>query len=100
MIKIFKCGEVPKEEIFARSNPTANVTDIVADILFDVRKNGDTAIKKYAEKFDGVTLSSLEVTKAEIDEAFAVADKKFVEVLREAAENIRVFHEQQKRNGF
>ena len=100
MIKIFKCGEVPKEEIFARSNPTANVTDIVADILFDVRKNGDTAIKKYAEKFDGVTLSSLEVTKAEIDEAFAVADKKFVEVLREAAENIRAFHEQQKRNGF
>ena len=100
MIKIFKCGEVPKEEIFARNNPTANVADIVADILFDVRKNGDTAIKKYAEKFDGVTLSSLEVTKAEIDEAFAKADETFVAVLREAAENIRVFHEQQKRNGF
>lgn len=100
MIKIFKCGEVDREEIFARNNPTANVSEIVADIIANVQKNGDVALKAYAEKFDGVVLSSLEVSKEEIEKAFAKADKTFVAVLQEAAENIRAFHEKQKRDGF
>ena len=100
MIKIFKCGEVDREEIFARNNPTANVSEIVADIIANVQKNGDVALKAYAEKFDGVVLSSLEVSKEEIEQAFAKADKTFVAVLQEAAENIRAFHEKQKRDGF
>ena len=100
MIKIFKCGEVDREEIFARNNPTANVSEIVADIIANVQKNGDVALKAYAEKFDGVVLSSLEVSKEEIEKAFAKADKTFVAVLQEAAENIRTFHEKQKRDGF
>ncbi len=100
MIKIFKCGEVDREEIFARNNPTANVSEIVADIIATVQKKGDLALKHYAEKFDGVALSSLEVSKEEIEKAFENADKKFVAVLQEAAENIRAFHEKQKRDGF
>ena len=100
MIKIYKYGEVPSEEIFARVNPTANVSEIVADIIVNVQKNGDVALKAYAEKFDGVVLSSLEVSKEEIEKAFAKADKTFVAVLQEAAENIRTFHEKQKRDGF
>ncbi len=100
MIKIYKCGEVSPEEIFARNNPTANVSDIVTGIISEVRKNGDNALKAYAEKFDGVTLASLEVTQAEIDDAYAKADKNFVAILEESAQNIRMFHEKQKREGF
>ena len=43
MIRIMKYGEVPNEEIFARSMPTMNVTDKVAEILKNVRERGDDA---------------------------------------------------------
>ena len=100
MIKILKYGEVSNEEIFARNNPTANVSDVVSDIIADVAKNGDEALKRYAEKFDGVKLTALEVTAAEIDEAYASVDKQFISVLEEAANNVRAFHSRQKREGF
>ena len=100
MIKIYKCGEVSPSEIFARNNPIASVSSVVTEIIADVEKNGDKALYAYAEKFDGVKLSSLEVTKEEIDEAFANADETFVSILQEAAANIRLFHEKQKREGF
>ena len=52
MIRIFKYGEVPAAEIFARAVPAVNVADIVADIITDVRQNGDRALYAYCEKFD------------------------------------------------
>ena len=100
MIKIYKYGEVSAEEIFARVNPTASVEGVVSEIIAQVVKEKDAALKKYSQKFDGVTLETLEVTKAEIDEAYARAEKTFVEVLEAAAENIREFHSKQKREGF
>ena len=100
MIKIYKYGEVPNSEVFARDNIASNVEGIVADIIANVRKNGDKALFEYSEKFDKVSLKSLEVTREEIDEAFEVADKDFVEVIKEAAENIREFHKRQVRNSF
>ena len=100
MIKILQYGEVPNSEIFARFNPTASVSDIVAEILAQVAKNGDKALKAFAQKFDGVTLDSLEVPKAEIEKAYQNADKQFVKILEEASANIRAFHEKQVRDGF
>ena len=100
MIKIYKFGEVPAEEIFARFNPTASVSDVVSEIIQKVIDEKDDALKFYAKKFDGVELNSLEVTQAEIDEAYDKADKKFIEIVEESAKNIREFHEKQKRDGF
>ncbi len=100
MIKVMKYGEVPTSEIFARVVPTVNVEAIVADILADVKQNGDKALYAYCEKFDKVKLSSLAVSEQEIDEAFAAVPAEFLAILREAAENIRRFHEKQKRNSF
>ena len=100
MIKIYKYGEVPNSEVFARDNIASNVEGIVTDIIANVRKNGDKALFEYSEKFDKVSLKGLEVTKEEIDEAFAIADKAFVEIIKEAAENIREFHKRQVRNSF
>ena len=100
MIKIYKYGEVSNDEIFARENIDAGVEDIVCDIIYNVRKNGDKALYEYAEKFDKVKLSSLEVTSEEIDEAFNKVDKDFIEIVKEAKENIVAFHKKQVRNSF
>ncbi len=100
MIKIMKYGEVPNSEIFARAEQTVDVEAVVQDIIRDVRANGDEALKRYAEKFDGAVLDELKVTQEEINEAIASIDPKFVEVLRKAASNIRRFHEKQVRSGF
>ena len=100
MIKIYKYGEVSNDEIFARENIDSGVEDIVADIIYNVRKNGDKALYEYAEKFDKVKLNSLEVTSEEIEEAFATVDKDFIEIVKEAKENIVAFHKKQVRNSF
>ena len=100
MIRIFKYGEVPASEIFARSSAQADVTDIVTGIIENVKATGDKALFSYTEKFDKVKLTSLRVTEAEIDEAFASVEPEFVAVLRKAAANIRKFHAKQLRNSF
>lgn len=100
MIKIMKWGEIPPEEIFERRDPIVDVRDVVSSIISDVRKRGDAALFDYAEKFDRVKLSSLEVTKEEFDEASSLVDPDFVRILERAATNIRKFHSAQKRNGF
>ncbi len=100
MIKIYKYGEVSNSEIFARDNIASGVEEVVAGIIENVKKNGDKALYEYAEKFDKVRLDSLEVTKAEIDEAFELVDKEFIEIVKEAKENIEAFHKKQVRNSF
>lgn len=100
MIKIMKYGQVPNSEIFARVTPTVDVAGIVADILSDVRKNGDKAVLAYCAKFDKAELTALEVSKQEIEEALALVEPEFLEILKEAAANIRAFHSRQVRNSF
>ena len=100
MIRIYKYGEVRNEEIFARAVPAVNVEQTVADILADVRENGDRALLAYCRKFDHAELTQLAVTQEEIDEAVAQTGEEFMQILRQAAKNIRRFHEKQKRNSF
>ena len=100
MIPILKVGQVPNSEIFARVTPAVDVAAIVADIIADVKENGDTAVKVYCAKFDKAELTSLEVTPEEIQEAISQVEPEFLDILREAAENIRSFHSRQVRNSF
>ncbi len=100
MIKIYKYGTVSNDEIFARNNPTGDVSDIVKEIIENVKTNGDKALKEYAQKFDKATLENIEVTQAEIDEAFNIVEPEFIRILKDAADNIREFHSLQKRNSF
>lgn len=100
MIKILKYGEVKAEEIFARAESAVNVEEIVADIIYNVRKNGDKALFEYCEKFDKAKLDTLLVSEEEIAEAVASVEPRFLEILKNAAANIRKFHERQVRNSF
>ena len=100
MIKILNFNEVNKDEIFSRFTETVDVSATVADILADVKQNGDKAVLAYCERFDKAKLSSLEVTSEEIDEAVALVEPRFLEILKTAAENIRNFHKNQVRTSF
>lgn len=100
MIKIMKYSEVKNDEIFARVTPSVNVTDIVAEIIENVKMNGDKALFEYCRKFDKAELTSLLVTEEEINEARSLVEPRFIEILEKAAKNIRKFHEKQVRNSF
>ena len=100
MIKIYNYGQVSDEEIFARDNIAPDVEGVVAQIIANVIQNGDAALYDYAARFDKVQLTALEVTRQEIDEAFAAVEPEFLDILRAAAANIRAFHERQVRNSF
>ena len=75
MIKIYKYGEVENSEIFSRMADTVDVSDIVTDIIENVKANGDKALYEYCEKFDKAVLSDLLVSQAEIDEADILISK-------------------------
>lgn len=100
MIKIYKYGEVENEEIFARENIPAGVEGTVTEIIENVKQNGDAALREYSAKFDKAVLDCFEVSEEEIKEAFESVSAEFAEILEEAAQNIRAFHEKQKRNSF
>ena len=100
MIRIYRYGEVSNQEIFARTEPTANVSDIVAEIIQNVRQRGDAALLEYTRKFDKAELSSLQVTEEEFQEALSSFDPNLKRVLQRAAANISKFHSRQKRNSF
>ena len=100
MIRIMKYGETPNTEIFARSMPTVNVTDTVAEIIRNVREKGDKALREYTKKFDKAAVRSLTVTKKEMEEGLRQVEPEFIAVLEMAAANIRKFHSRQVRNSF
>ena len=100
MIKIYDIKKLTLDEILSRETSASGVEEIVAGIISDVKANGDAALYKYSEKFDKVSLSSLEVTQEEIDEAFASVEPQFIEIIKEAAENITLYHKNQVQKGF
>ena len=71
--------------------------DIVADIINDVRANGDQALLDYCKKFDHADLDSLEASQEEIDDAYNSIDPEFIQTLKMARDNIEAFHRQQVR---
>lgn len=72
----------------------------VKDIITAVRTDGDKALYEFAEKFDGVSLDSLEVPARELATAADRVSPEYAAMLRRAAENIRQFHAMQLREGF
>lgn len=72
----------------------------VREVISNVRKDGDKAVRTYTEKWDGIYLSSNRVTEAEMERAVNAMDAQIMEDLKEAAANITKYHERQKRQGF
>ena len=88
------------EKAFVLRRAELDITEyigIAQEVSGEVRENGDSALVKYTEKFDGVKLSPdrLKVTQEEIEEGYARLDEKVRGAIEYAAKNIKNFHEKQ-----
>ena len=101
MIPIYEFDKLSPEEILNRDiQAEEDVSRAVDEVIANVRKNGDAALKEYTKRFDGVELTSLQVTQEEIDDAWEAVDEDFRVTLQMAADNIRHFHENQVHRDF
>ncbi len=101
-IDLFKVDEGSSESLLERLGNRQKmlmpeVVSSVEEILAKVRLEGDAAVLAYTAKFDRAKLdaSGLEVHSAELEAAKASLEPELFEALREAADNIRLFHEKQ-----
>ncbi len=97
-MKIIRYGEA--DGLLMRSMETCGAAESVRAIIADVAREGDAALRRYAQRFDGAALTALEVTAQEIEQAMAEIEPRLLQAMERAAENIRAFHSAQRREGF
>ena len=101
MMRILRAEECDRAQLQNPGIQLGNALEEAVDtIITQVRQRGDEALYEYARRFDGASLSSLQVQSEEIENAWAAADGEFKALLTGAAENIRSFHSHQLRSGF
>ena len=74
----------------------SQLNSTVADVLKNIRENGDKAVKEYEEKFDHASLETLAVTAEEIENALKEVPAELLDSLRLAHKNIETFHKAQQ----
>lgn len=89
------------DQLRARSEENdRRVSAAVTEIIDTVRREGDSAVRAYTERFDGYCPEALEVSRDEINDALTNADPDYVQSLLNAQERITAFHQRQKRESF
>ena len=83
-------------------NNYTEYTSQVQEIVDGVKERGDEALFAYTEKFDGAKVSAdnIRVTEEEIEAAMAQVPEELLAVMKTSMENIRRYHEKQKRNSW
>lgn len=79
--------------------PTQSVADIedtVNGIFEEVRESGDSILKKYTQKFDGVSLDAFSVPQSELEEADTLVAVELKKAIQLAKNNIETFHKAQE----
>ncbi len=91
-----------QKKLKERETPDQKVEDQVKAVLADVAQRGDAALAEYTRRFDcpDFTEAMLRVPQADIDAALEQIPARDLEILREAADNIRRFHESQKQKSW
>lgn len=96
-----KCETEFLKEVEKRNGETdKKVTEIVSEIIENVKNNGDKAVKEYTLQFDGKLPEYYEIPLEVIQDALTEADEAFTNALLNAMENISAFHSRQKEQGF
>lgn len=92
-----RLNKAQKDEALKRPvmSVSAEIQQIVANIISNVREFGDKALIEQALKFDKAEISSIKVSKDEIEHASARLDKALQEAIKIAYANIKKFHEAQ-----
>ena len=91
------------EDLLKRSpNNYGQYEASVKEILDKVKEEKDAAVFTYTAKFDGaeLTADTIEVTEAEIEEAYAQVDDTLLAVIRKAKDNIESYHAKQRQNSW
>lgn len=96
-----KLIQYPSRETWASilQRPTktaAQLDEVIATVFEEVQTNGDTALKAFTAKFDGVDLDDLKVSTTEIEEAKSLVSEDLKHAIQIAKQNIEKFHEAQK----
>lgn len=106
-MKIIDLNEKTKAELLDNllKRSPANYTEYentVAEIIRNVREGKDKALFEYTEKFDHTQMDAahIRVQPQEIRAAYDSLDPELIRVMKKSAENIRIFHEKQKRNSW
>ena len=102
-MQIYKQSEVKKLlDLLAEraENISPEIMQTVANVISDVRKNGDRALLEYTEKFDRVKLDSLFISEEEQEKLIEKVPDDLKKVIDEAAENIYDFHKKQLQNSW
>lgn len=76
-------------------NSDKNVIPAVSEIIENVRKNGDSAVREYTIKFDGKAPEHVEISKDEIEGLISKCDPDYLATVERAAKNIADFHQRQ-----
>lgn len=98
MIKMMPAAEFELERTVEYGSEEQNRA--VRTIVDAVRREGDAALRRFTEQFDGVRIGALRVGDDELQAAYSQVEADFLDALRKAAANIRAFHEKQKRNSW
>ena len=87
-----------RRAFFERDAGVEGVREDVREIVDRVREEGDVAVREFAEEFDGVAVGNVDITDdaARAHEELADADDPVLDAVREAAANVREFHERQR----
>lgn len=87
-----------RRALFERDAGVEGVREDVREIVERVREEGDVAVREFAEEFDGVAVGNVDITDdaARAHEELADADDPVLDAVREAAANVREFHERQR----
>ena len=100
-MRILDFDSLSPEDFLNRDIQAAeDVSAAVDAVIADVRQRGDAALRDYTRRFDGAELTDLWVSAEEFGAARKAVDPYFMETLKEAAANIRRFHERQRHNDF
>ena len=101
MIRRYRLSEIPPEEILCRDiRQEKDVGEAVDAIIAAVRREGDAAVRRFTEQFDGCAIDALEVPRDTVETAWQRIDPALYAAMTRAAENIRAFHVHQKHEGF
>ena len=102
MIDVIEYSKYEKNNLLKileeRNNTKSNnIEDKVRNIIETVKDYGDRALINFTKQFDNIMLEDLRVTEDEIEEAYNSVYKEFIDILKESKENIKAYHEKQKK---
>jgi histidinol dehydrogenase len=96
MIKITNSYEEVLNRINQRNQLDDNsVIDTVTDIMYEVRRNGDKALREYTLKFDSVRVSQFKINEKRIKRAYEEVDDDFLAIIRNSIKNVKEYHKKQ-----